>query len=116
MFGVLAQADSTSAMDVISLLGGGGGGLAAGVAVWLWKQHKSVQEQIATIVKQVDELHEWHSVKDEDGVPVWYIRKSLERVIEQLGHAITRQTDVLSKMIEELRDVRRDVKSLSKGS
>lgn len=34
------------------------------------------------------DLHRWHDVRDEDQVPVWYIRKSLEKAITDLTESI----------------------------
>ena len=38
--------------------------------------------------QMVRDLHTWHDQRDEDGVPVWYVRKSLERSIDNLTVAI----------------------------
>lgn len=37
---------------------------------------------------RIDELYKWHDVRDEDQVPVWYLRKSFERELVQLRGAL----------------------------
>jgi len=62
--------------------------------------------------EQVRELHEWHDRKDADGVPVWYVRKSLEEIIKQNAEAVvllaqqsSLQTQVLKEVSENQRDM-----------
>lgn len=45
------------------------------------------------------ELFKMHNVKDEDGVPVWYLRRSLESAIEKLVVSISAQTDVFKELV-----------------
>lgn len=62
------------------------------------------EEEWKTIVKQTNELHEWHNVKDEDGVPVWYVRRSLEKAIEKLSTTIDEQTRVFQTFLARMDD------------
>jgi hypothetical protein len=61
------------------------------------------------IRKQVDELYKWHDQRDTDGVPVWYMRKSLETAILQLSENLAKQTEVLQHQTEVLRDMKREI-------
>lgn len=36
------------------------------------------------------DLHVWHAKEDEEGVKVWYVRKSLEDAVQRLADAIDR--------------------------
>lgn len=67
---------------------------------------------------QVKDLHNWHDVKDEDQVFIWYIRRSLEKqierlclAVEQMGKATDAQSDaveeVLTAVLEEMKELRR---------
>jgi len=49
--------------------------------------------------QQVSELHQWHSVVDEDGVRIWYVRRSLEKAITALANNIDNQTRVMENML-----------------
>ena len=61
------------------------------------------------IYDKVQWLYEAHHKFDEDGVPIWYVRKSLETAIEKLAENIGQQTQIMSKMWEEIKDTRREV-------
>jgi len=54
------------------------------------------EDDIHLVAQQIRDLHSWHDVRDEDGVPSWYVRKSLEDKIEGLAQAIVE----LSKSIQ----------------
>jgi len=79
---------------------------------------KQVEEQcvwaevLRVIAKQTEELHKWHDQKDSDGVPVWYVRKSLEVAIGSLSTNIGEQTKVLASMINQMERMGHDVKTL----
>lgn len=53
--------------------------------------------------KKLDHLHDLHDVYDEDRVPVWYVRKGLERAIEAISESLAKLTEINAKMLEELR-------------
>ena len=36
------------------------------------------------LCRQVNDLWVWHNKEDDDGVKVWYVRRSLENAIEKL--------------------------------
>ena len=63
-------------------------------------------EQMA---KEVHEMHEWHAVTDEDGVKVWYIRRSLENTLDKLSHTLDAQTQLLKEMVLILKDTRNEM-------
>ncbi len=48
-----------------------------------------ISEKLLDIEKKVDDLWDWHAVKDDDGVPLWYVRRSLETSINNLEKSIT---------------------------
>jgi hypothetical protein len=39
---------------------------------------------LAKLAKQVDDLHAWHNCKDDDGVFLWYTRRSMYEVLDKL--------------------------------
>ena len=51
--------------------------------------------RLKDIDHKVRDLHIWHDRQDKDGVPVWYVRSSLEGAINSLAENISRQTDIL---------------------
>jgi hypothetical protein len=48
---------------------------------------------------QTDQLYKWHNVLDDDGVPIWYVRRSLEEAILKLSDNIMKQTIVYDKQL-----------------
>lgn len=71
---------------------------------------------------KVDKLYDWHNARDEEGVPVWYVRKSLEQAIKNLSssidvlqESIREQNLFINKMIERFDLLHEDVKVLRDG-
>ena len=60
----------------------------------------STRQQI--MCKQTEDLWNWHERADEDGVKVWYIKKSLEKHVETLATNETTQTEVMKRIVEQL--------------
>ena len=48
---------------------------------------------------QMRQMYEWHNKTDEDGVPVWYVRRSLEEAIAGLNQSLGKLSEVLTKML-----------------
>lgn len=64
-----------------------------------------------TMAKEVHEMHEWHSVTDEDGVKIWYLRRSLENAIEKLTSNLDVQTQLLRELVLSMKETRSDMDS-----
>lgn len=61
------------------------------------------------MAKQIHELHEWHAVTDEDGVKIWYLRRSLENAIDKLTNNLDVQTQLLREMVLSMKESRSDM-------
>lgn len=59
------------------------------------------REDRDALMRQVSDLHDWHSERDEDGRMKWYIPKSLERSIQELSKTIDGLTRILQKMSDD---------------
>lgn len=66
-------------------------------------------KQLERMAHQIHELHQWHDVTDEDGVRVWYVRRSLEQAIEKLTLTLDAQTQLLRELTMSLQETRRDI-------
>ena len=53
------------------------------------------------ITRQIDDLHKWHAKEDDEGVKVWYVRRSLEETLRTLADNIGNQTAVLQEIHRE---------------
>ena len=63
-------------------------------------------------MRQIEDLHDWHNVRDADGRFAWYVRQSLENSLDRLADAILAQTDVLRDLGYEVKHTREDVDKL----
>ena len=70
---------------------------------------KSRGVDLLRMAQQIQRLDEMHAKTDEDGVPVWYVRRSLEKAVTDLNEAIRHQSELLQALTQELKEVRRDV-------
>ncbi len=70
---------------------------------------KSRGIDLLKMAQQIERLDEMHAKTDEDGVPVWYVRRSLEKAVTDLNEAIRHQTELLQALTQELKETRRDI-------
>ena len=53
---------------------------------------------LGEISQQVHDLHRWHDVTDEEGVRLWYSRRSVERAVEKIAESQATQTRLLENL------------------
>jgi hypothetical protein len=53
---------------------------------------------LGLLCQQTADLHEWHDMRDSEGVMLWYVRRSLEEAIVKLADNIGEQTRVLNRI------------------
>ena len=61
-----------------------------------------VRFAVSKVKEKVDDLHDWHDKRDADGVPLWYVRRSLEDSIKDLGEKICQQIEVQTKILQHM--------------
>ena len=73
-------------------------------------------------VGKIDKMFDWQNVFDDEGVPIWYVRKSLEEAIRKLSssigvlHGVIREQNALtSRMIERIESLHGDIRELRTG-
>lgn len=60
-------------------------------------------QDLAKVVQQVHDLHAWHDKDNDDGVKIWYNRRSIEALIKSTAEAqrnLTRLVEALIRMGE----------------
>lgn len=67
------------------------------------EQLEESSEIIDKLSKIATELHQWHNVTNQEGVKLWYIRPTLEKVLESLKDAIDIQTNLTKELVFELK-------------
>jgi len=63
-----------------------------------------VDKQCVECFRLIRELHTMHNQKDNDGVYVWYVRRSLEEAIVKLGENIEHQTTVFRELALRIKE------------
>lgn len=71
------------------------------------KLAEAVEAILAVDLKKMEErqktMYDLHNVKDREGVPIWYVRSSLEEAIKKLVTSIDNQTNLVSALVHEVR-------------
>lgn len=73
-----------------------------GHSVMMDEHMNDVRVAVSTIKDKVDDLYDWHNKTDGDGIPLWYVRRSLEESIRELGEKIYLQIEVQTKILRHL--------------
>lgn len=60
--------------------------------------------------REIEDLHEWHDIKDPEGMRLWYFpRRSLEAAIEKLAENIEKEAILLDRIDRRLERVENKV-------
>jgi len=81
-------------LDVIAVVGMA----AVVVADRILSQLKARGVDLQKLARQQEDLWNWHAREDDEGVKVWYVRRSLEDAIKELSLSIRTQTEVMSQL------------------
>jgi len=104
--------------------------MAALRAEWLVKgeDNKTPAEQVAELYANykrvfvntektrncVEELYKWHNREDDDGVKIWYVRRSLEENMRKLPMSLDKQREVMEALLHMFDKIQTDIESLKK--
>lgn len=109
LFGWFRQRNLQNSEERLRSLEGKIESLSQGQALFQESRRKSDE--------RIRELHEWHDRRDADGVPVWYIRKSLEDIIKQNANAVTllaQQGQIQTQLLKELTESQKSMHEAQK--
>ena len=70
----------------------------------LGTQITGIDAKIYDVEKKTQDLWDWHSVKDAEGVPLWYVRRSLEDSINKLESSVESLQSSVIHVNESLKD------------
>lgn len=59
---------------------------------------KGVGRDVCYIRDRIEDLYKWHDKEDDDGVKIWYVRRSLEHSIKKLPLTLERQRELMETM------------------
>ncbi len=86
-------------------------GVGAIIAIMLLREvfgyllKKKSTEGMTNMEAQIDDLHKWHDISDENGVKKWYVPRSMERSMDKLIEAVDRNTKVQEEVLREIKRV-----------
>lgn len=72
---------------------------------YLYQRNVELEAFITRLNDRLDDLWQWHSKEDDDGVKIWYVRKSLGEAIKKLSEVIAEESRLLGKVLEKLEDI-----------
>lgn len=87
-------------------------GWCISVSWMLWTVQKKAPENAEwqELMAMTRQLHKMHDKCDEDGVPVWYVRRSLEQAIGRLADNVDKQTAVFQEQAMIFRELVAELK------
>lgn len=71
------------------------------------KHSPQSQQNFDNLCHQVRELYKMHDQKDNDGVYIWYVRRSLEDAINKLADNVDKQTQAFTTLVARLEGARK---------
>lgn len=82
---------------------------------------EKAEVKVDSILQMNRTMYDWHDKSDEDGVKIWYVRRSLEEALQENVRAINilaknseTQTRLLEDMINQNKEIHKDQIVLSK--
>jgi len=78
------------------------------------EQVAMARKEMAMVKDQIKDLYVWHNVRNQDGVPVWYVPSSLEKAIQMLADNVAAQTDVLRGVAQLQKDTAKCMERLER--
>jgi hypothetical protein len=79
------------------------------------KVEKNISETDALlkrVAKESEKLLEMHNVRDEDGVPVWYVRRSMDDSLKTLSNGVGDLNNLLIKMHDSQNELRKSINKM----
>jgi len=72
----------------------------------------SSSSETEKVLDYVEDLHKWHDKEDDDGVKIWYVRRSLEQSIKKLPITLEKQRELMSTLVKLFDQIQADLESM----
>ena len=95
-------------LDVIAVVGMA----TVVVADRILSQLKARGVDLQKLARQQEDLWQWHAREDDEGVKVWYVRRSLEDAIKELSLSIRTQTEVMAQLASKVGSMQYEIEHL----
>ena len=59
---------------------------------------EAIETNIDRILEQSNHMYDWHNARDDDGVFIWYVRKSLAKSLDGVATSLLHQNDALKQI------------------
>jgi hypothetical protein len=63
---------------------------------------KDLDARFLDFEKKLEDLWTWHNVRDQDGVPVWYVKRSFEESLDLMEKSITNLENLIEKDLKNI--------------
>jgi len=70
---------------------------------------KEIRRNVEELHDAVKDLYQWHNKEDDEGVKIWYVRKSLEDNIKRLPTTLEKQKEVLESLVKIFDQIQTDL-------
>lgn len=70
---------------------------------------QGMELHLSFIRDRIEDLYKWHDKEDDDGVKIWYVRRSLEHNIKKLPITLEKQRELMETMSAVFDRVQSDV-------
>ena len=81
-----------------------------------YSQINAMASSVAQVKDQIEDLHKWHDKEDDDGVKIWYLRRSLEDSIKKLPVTLEQQRELMESMFKIFDQLREDLAAIKESS
>lgn len=78
----------------------------------IYKDLKDIRKEISFINESIEDLYKWHDKEDDDGVKIWYVRKTLEDKIKKLVDILDKQRETLSSLTSIFESIKKEMSCL----
>tara|TARA_Y100000310_G_scaffold334658_1_gene414908 strand:- start:1217 stop:1615 length:399 start_codon:yes stop_codon:yes gene_type:complete len=68
---------------------------------------EAIRVQQQSMQHDLSDLHEQHAVTDADGVPVWYVRRSMEDALDTVTTNLQQVSHVLERLVDRVEQISR---------
>ena len=65
--------------------------------------------------QKIDSLYEWHNRMDPDGLPVWYMPRSLSQTLEKQTKVLEKQTLAIERLVVRIESMNDELRSMRRG-
>lgn len=78
-----------------------------------YREKEFIISRVKVLIKQTEDLWDWHNKEDDDGVKIWYVRSSLQSTLDRLNSVLATQNEFLPKIVTKINTLEEELECLS---